>query len=121
MAVRARTYQRVPQADVAPTDPADVTAGVSRLAGLDASGGFDIDDEVSTSDDDEPDEDSDEATIKRKQRQRRSQRAARWSTKLHALLWIIGAASVAYAIDFFNVIFNDSRIKRYGIWEMGGI
>lgn len=47
------------------------------------------------------------------QRASRSQRAALWSTRLHAFLWMAAAGLVAYGTDFFRVIFTDPRVKRW--------
>ncbi|KAH7479885.1 hypothetical protein PRIC1_008563 [Phytophthora ramorum] len=58
---------------------------------------------------DEDDSDSDQHSASRVSR---SQRAALWSTRLHAFLWVAAAGLVAYGTDFFRVIFTDSRVKR---------
>ncbi|KAF0700995.1 Aste57867_8441 [Aphanomyces stellatus] len=38
---------------------------------------------------------------------------AEWiSTKLHALLWVLGAGSLVYTLDVFRVAFRDARVHR---------
>ncbi|KAG1691322.1 hypothetical protein DVH05_026986 [Phytophthora capsici] len=60
---------------------------------------------------DESDGDSDSEQLP-EQRASRSQRAALWSTRLHAFLWVAAAGLVAYGTDFIRVIFTDPRVKR---------
>ncbi|CAK4702512.1 unnamed protein product [Aphanomyces euteiches] len=49
--------------------------------------------------------------------QEKSVSRAEWvSTKIHAVLWIVGAASLAYFLDVFRVAFRDARVHRYDIW-----
>lgn len=118
MSARARSYQRVPQAEVGAIS---TVAGSLSTPSSDLSahvGSFDDDyddDDDFHSNDDADDEDDDAEMLKKKKRTSqttRSQQAAAWSTKLHALIWIVAASCVAYAIDFFHVIFSDPRIKR---------
>lgn len=125
MSARARSYQRVPQAEVEAistipsgahslTPNSDVSAHVGSF-----DDDYDDDDDDFHSNDDADDEDDDEEMLKKKKKLRqktRSQQAVAWSTKLHALIWIVSASCVAYAIDFFHVIFADPRIKRYVTW-----
>ncbi|EGZ27336.1 hypothetical protein PHYSODRAFT_477891 [Phytophthora sojae] len=61
---------------------------------------------------DEGDGDDSDSEQHLQQRASRSQRAALWSTRLHAFLWVAAAGLVAYGTDFFRVIFTDARIKR---------
>ncbi|KAH9104546.1 hypothetical protein LEN26_015008 [Aphanomyces euteiches] len=45
--------------------------------------------------------------------QEKSVSRAEWvSTKIHAVLWIVGAASLAYFLDVFRVAFRDARVHR---------
>ncbi|TMW64367.1 hypothetical protein Poli38472_012989 [Pythium oligandrum] len=111
---RARSaYQRLPQGDVGvATSPADANPHVGNFED-DETDGEDAMDEV------DRDTGSDgESDALKKRMKTRSLQAAAWSTKMHALLWILAAASVAYAIDFFHVIFNDPRIKT-GFFQVG--
>ncbi|RLN93174.1 hypothetical protein BBJ28_00009584 [Nothophytophthora sp. Chile5] len=108
MAARSRSYQRVPQAEVAPS--AVAAGGAASLRHVDPS--------CSTFDDDASDDfdDGDESDAPEgqglKKRTARSRRAALWSTRLHALLWVAAAGLVAFATDFVRVIFTDPRVKR---------
>ncbi|TDH67739.1 hypothetical protein CCR75_008205 [Bremia lactucae] len=45
-------------------------------------------------------------------RMSRSQKAALWSTRLPAFLWVVTAGLGAYGADFFGIIFTDPRIDR---------
>ncbi|KAF4319271.1 hypothetical protein JM18_007463 [Phytophthora kernoviae] len=84
MAARARNYQRVPPARPDGDDGDDSDAS-----------------------------DSDDAQhAQHAQRVSRSQRAALWSTRLHAFLWVSAAGLVAYGTDFFRVIFTDPRVQH---------
>lgn len=104
---RARSYQRVPQAEVGALTP----SGSSTSDPNAHMGSFDDDeddDDELLGDDSAKGEDDDDELLKKQ----RSRKAALWSVKMHALLWIIGAGSVAYATDFFRVIFTDARVKK---------
>lgn len=111
MSARARSYQRLPQAEVAALS---TPAGSEVSAHIGSS--FDDDDSDGDSDVDEPhDHDHDHEALKKKRRQRqRSQAAAAWSAKLHALVWIAAAATAAYGLDVFHVVVNDERVQRCG-------
>ncbi|POM67321.1 Transmembrane protein [Phytophthora palmivora] len=61
---------------------------------------------------DESDGDDSDHEHHTQQRVSRSQRAALWSTRLHAFLWVAAAGLVAYGTDFLRVIFTDPRVKR---------
>ncbi|KAF1326720.1 hypothetical protein FI667_g8223, partial [Globisporangium splendens] len=112
MSARARLNQRVPQAEVGALSTGHASPNSEVSAHV---GSFD-DDEFDSNDDDDDagdDDETDEMLKKRKKQKARSQHAAAWSTKLHALIWIVAAGSVAYAIDFFHVIFSDPRINKW--------
>jgi hypothetical protein len=54
------------------------------------------------------------------QQQSRSQRAALWSTRLHAFMWVAAAGLVGYGTDFLRVAFTDPRVKRWAVAGCGG-
>jgi hypothetical protein len=110
MSTRARAYQRLPQAEVTatPTLAGLADAGHVGATNLDD----DTDDRLDDVDDNDFDDDDEREALKKKAARSRAQQAAAWSNKLHAALWVLAAGTVAYAIDFFYVIFNDPRIKR---------
>jgi hypothetical protein len=105
MSARARPYSRVPQSDVASAMSYHGNEG--HTGSLD-----DDDDDVSLLNDEMANHDDGEEDTLKKKRSQRSHQAAIWSTKIHALLWILSAGIVAYALDFFHVIFNDPRIHK---------
>jgi hypothetical protein len=55
---------------------------------------------------------SDIEELKKRTKAKPSSRAEVVSTKLHALLWIIGAGLIAYFLDVFRVAFRDPRVHR---------
>ncbi|KAL0592670.1 hypothetical protein ABG067_000235 [Albugo candida] len=58
-----------------------------------------------------PSEERDESTAKKAHARSRSQRAELYSTKLHALLWIVAAIIAARYLDIVHVIFYDTRVR----------
>lgn len=70
---------------------------------------------------DEGDGDDSDSEQHLQQRASRSQRAALWSTRLHAFLWVAAAGLVAYGTDFFRVIFTDARIKRWAAFDQSNV
>lgn len=114
MSTRSRSsYQRVPQAEVAAlSTPAssEVSAHVGSSFDDDVSDGDASSDDHDLQHDDHDHDHSDD-TLKKK-RWRRSQAAAAWSVKLHALVWIAAAAGAAYGVDLFHVVAADTRVRR---------
>nr|CCA23966.1 transmembrane protein putative [Albugo laibachii Nc14] len=58
-----------------------------------------------------PSEEHDENTAKKAHSRSRSQRAELYSTKLHALLWVVTALIAAHYLDFVHVICYDPRVR----------
>lgn len=118
MSARARTtYHRVPQAEVAAlvTPGSDVSGHVGSFDD-DCDGNSELShDDGDNSDDADDDDDAGEHDALKKKQRKRSQQAAEWSTKLHALVWVVTAASVAYGIDFINAVATDPRVKRCAV------
>ncbi|KAG9404569.1 hypothetical protein AC1031_004772 [Aphanomyces cochlioides] len=50
--------------------------------------------------------------LKKRMQEKAVSRAEWVSTKIHAFLWIVGAASLAYFLDVFRVAFRDARVHR---------
>jgi len=57
---------------------------------------------------------------RREKRRLRSERAEWWSTKLHALLWVVGAIVAFFVSDFLNVCLNSNDIVR-GVFNVGAV
>ncbi|GLE00726.1 hypothetical protein PINS_up009514 [Pythium insidiosum] len=121
MSARARPYQRLPQSEGSMAPHSAGSAQLSaQLESMDIDRESDDDDDGGGSSSDESgrrrsrstgeDDDDDDAAAKSRAR---SQRAAAWSNKMHAFLWVVAAGSVAYALDFFHVIFHDPRVRQY--------
>lgn len=48
-----------------------------------------------------------------KMRRKKKVNRAEWiSTKLHAMLWVLAAGILIYALDLFHVAFKDPRVNQ---------
>jgi len=55
------------------------------------------------------------AARRREKRRQRNERAEWWSTKLHALLWVIASAVAIYLSDIPNVCLKSENVNRFSL------